>query len=317
MKALYIILIIAAVIIAVLFIACGFILNQLIWRKTFTVPQFILNMIAGNKMPDDYEKHAEKAQEDFKKLPLETVSLKAKDGANLIAHVLEPEKSNGKIILACHGARSCGIGEFAFMSDYLYKNGYTVVMPDHRGCGESDGKFMGYGTHESRDTFLWLDYTKKRFPDMPIFLLGVSMGSATVMMMSDKLAKENRVKGIVADCGYTSAWDEFAYQIKTSFHLPPFPILHICNLYSRIFAGYSFKDASPLNAVKNAKKPILFIHGGKDDFVPFFMRDELFDACASEKYKFTADEAVHARSYYTDSRGYEKAIEKFFDIYTD
>lgn len=313
MKAVYVILIIAAVILAILLIACGFILNQLIWRKTIAIPKFILNMIAGNSMPDEYEERAKKAVERFKSLPLETVSLKAPDGANLIAHVLVPEKSNGKILLACHGARSCGIGEFAFMSDYLYKSGYTVVMPDHRGCGESDGKYMGYGTHESRDTFLWLEYAKKRFPKMPIFLLGVSMGSATVMMMSDKLENEDRVKGIVADCGYTSAWNEFAYQIKTSFHLPTFPILNICSLYSKIFAGYSFKDAAPIESVKNAKKPILFIHGAKDDFVPFFMRDELYDACSSEKYKFTAAQAVHARSYYTDPRGYEKAIEEFFD----
>ena len=94
-------------------------------------------------------------------------------------------------------------------------------MPEHRGCGISDGKFMGYGTHESRDTMLWLDYAEKRFPELSIFLLGVSMGAATVLMMSDKLP-ENSVKGIIADCSYTSAWDEFKYQLKVSFHLALF-----------------------------------------------------------------------------------------------
>lgn len=313
MKALYIMLIIIAVIIAVLFIACGFIFNQLIWRKTIAVPKFILKLIAGNEGPSAFEKDAERAREAFKQMPsLETVSIKAADGANLIGHVLLPEKSNGKILLACHGARSTGLGEFAFMAPYLYENGYTVVMPDHRGCGESDGKYMGYGTHESRDTFLWLDYAKKRFPEMPIFLLGVSMGAATVMMMSDKIEDE-RVKGIVADCGYTSAWDEFSYQMKTSFHLPDFPILHICDLYSRVVAHYSFKSASPLDCVKNAKKPMLFIHGKEDDFVPYFMRDILYDACGAEKYKYTCDGAVHARSYYTNPKAYEDAIEEFFE----
>lgn len=313
MEELFKILIIAlCVVAAVLLIACLIILNQLIWRKTITIPKFITNMVAGNNTPeeDEYQRAGKEAEKKFRDLPLEKVSIKTADGANLIAHILEPEKSNGRLIIACHGARSSGIGEFVFMSQYFYNNGYTVVYPDHRGCGESDGKYMGYGTHESKDTFLWLDYAEKRFPNMPIFLLGVSMGAATVLMMSDKI-KDDCVKGIISDCAYTSAWEEFSYQLKTSFHLPNFPILHICSLYSKLFAGYSFKEASPIDCVKNAKKPILFIHGNKDDFVPFFMQDELYSACSSEKFQLVIGGAVHARSYYKNSSAYEKAIEDF------
>lgn len=307
-----ILIIVLSIIIAVLLIGCLIILNQLIWRKTISIPKFIINMIAGNNTPeeDEYQKAGKEAGKKFRALPLEKVSIKTADGANLIAHILVPPKSNGKLIIACHGARSSGIGEFVFMSQYLYESGYTAVFPDHRGCGESDGKYMGYGTHESRDTFLWLDYAQKRFYGMPIFLLGVSMGAATVMMMSDKI-KEDCVKGIIEDCGYTSAWDEFSYQLKTSFHLPNFPILHICSMYSKMIAGYSFKEASPIDCVKNARKPILFIHGEKDDFVPFFMRDILYDACTADKYRLTVEGAVHARSYYKNPAVYEEAIEDF------
>ncbi len=305
-----VVLIILLVIFAVLLIACAFIFNQLIWRKTVPVPQFILSMIAGNDGPDAYEEKARQAVSEFRKLSLEEITLTAPDGAKLRGHVLVPEKPNGRLILACHGARSSGLGEFCFMAPYLYRNGYTVVMPDHRGCGESDGKYMGYGTHESRDSFLWLRYAKERFPKAAIYLLGVSMGGATVLMMSNH-AEDAAIKGIIADCPYTSAWDEFSYQIHTSFHLPDFPILHICDLYSRLVAGYSFKEASPLEAVKQAKKPVLFIHGAADDYVPTFMQDTLYDACPTDKYKLTVKNAVHARSYYTDSAAYEAALEAF------
>lgn len=312
MKTFYIILIIAIIIIALIFAVCAIIYNQLVWRNTFKIPKFIEKMIAGNEMPDEYEILAEKQEKHFKTLPLEETEIETKDGCRLKAHILLPKKSNGLLIIACHGARSNGIGEFAFMSDWLYENGYTVIMPDHRGCGESDGKYMGYGTHESKDTFLWLDYAKKQFENMPIFLLGVSMGAATVLMMNDKLENYDNIKGTVADCSYTSAWEEFSYQLKTSFHLPNFPILHICDLYNKILTGFSFKDASPLKAVKNATKPILFIHGEKDDFVPFYMRDVLYDNCSSEKFKLGIEDAVHARSYFTNPKSYEEALEKFF-----
>lgn len=305
-------LLVLFILLAVLFIACGFIFNQLIWCRTIAVPKFILKMIAGNVPESQFDLDHKKAAEAFGKMPVEMIELTAPDGARLKGNVLVPEKSNGRLVLACHGARSSGVGEFCFIAPYFYKNGYTLVMPEHRGCGNSDGKFMGYGTHESEDAFLWLDYAKKRFPELSVFLLGVSMGAATVLMMS-KNADDEAIKGIIADCPYTSAWEEFSYQLHTSFHLPDFPLLHICDLYSRIFARYSFKDASPLNAVKQARKPILFIHGREDDFVPFFMQKILFDACPTEKYLLSVDGAVHARSYYTDPPAYENAISSFTD----
>lgn len=310
MKAIGILLAVAAAAVVLLFFVCGFIFNQLVWRKTVSIPRWITDRIAGNAMPDAYEKKNNAAVAAFSQLPIRSVELHTPDGARLAAKVLTPEKPNGRLLIACHGARSCGTGEFPLMAPYLYKKGYTVLFPDHRGCGESDGKYMGYGTHESQDTLLWLDYAKTYYPEMPVFLLGVSMGGATVLMMSDKVDPA-QVKGIIADCAYTSAWAEFRYQLRTSFHLPPFPILHICNLYCKLFAGYSFRQAAPIAAVAKARVPVLFIHGKKDDFVPFFMRDQLYNTCPTEKAKLTVPAAVHARSYYTDPTAYQLALEQF------
>lgn len=308
-----VLLIVLLALLVILFLACAFVFNQLVWRKTIPVPKFIEKMIAGNEAADEtYEDACETAIHAFSDLPQETVRLHTPDGARLFGRVLVPENPNGRTMLLCHGARSSGLGEYRFMAPYLYQNGYTLVIPDHRGCGESDGKYMGYGTHESKDTFLWLRYAKERFPENSIFLLGVSMGAATVLMMSNHL-EDAAVKGIIADCPYTSAWAEFSYQIHTSFHLPDFPFLHICDLYSRLICGYGFKTASPLEAVKQAKKPILFIHGAADDFVPTFMQDILFDACPTPKAKLTVENAVHARSYYTNPDAYNAALLQFMD----
>lgn len=309
--AVLIVLLVAFVLLLFLALICAYIFNQLVWRKTIPVPAFILKHIAGNDaQPDAYEKDAEQALEQLRALPLEHLELTAPDGARLCAYLLVPEHSNGKLLLACHGARSSSLGEFRFMAPALYKQGYTILMPDHRGCGESDGKYMGYGTHESKDTFLWVRYAKARFPALSIFLLGVSMGGATVLMMSNH-ADDPAIRGIIADCPYTSAWAEFSYQVHTSFHLPDFPLLHICNLWCRLCAGYDFREASPLEAVRAAKKPILFIHGGADDYVPVFMQAQLFEACPGEKTCLTVDGAVHARSYYTNPAAYEAALQQF------
>lgn len=314
MQVLWIVLGVCLALVVFLFLFCGFAYRQIAWRKTFKLPRFLEKLVAGNVPPGEYDKKAGDAKKAFEAYPLEALELCAPDGATLRGKLLKPKKPNGRLVIACHGARSSGTAEFCFMGPWLYERGYTVFMPDHRGCGESDGKFMGYGTHESKDTYLWFDLLKKRFPDFDFFLLGISMGGATVLMMSDK-ARDEAIKGIIADCPYTSAWDEFSYHLRTSFHLPEFPLLHICDLFSRVFAGYSFKDASPLSSVKNAKKPVLFIHGDRDDFVPFYMRDVLYEACPTEKFRLTVEGAVHARSYYQNPTAYQQALEDFADKY--
>lgn len=312
MKIIVILLCVLAVFALLLFAVCAVIVNQLIFLKTIPIPQFIYKLVAGNDGPNLFEKEAKEAERHFKSLPLESIEIDG--GCPLKAKLLVPEKSNGILVISCHGARSSALGEFAFCADYFYNGGFTVLMPEHRGCGISGGRFMGYGTHESKDTMRWLDYAKKRFPDLSVFLLGVSMGAATVLMMSDKISK-NDVKGIISDCSYTSLWDELKYQLKTSFHLPAFPVLYICNLICKVSARYSFKDASPVNCVKHSNVPVLFIHGTEDDFVPFYMEKELYDACGSEKEILAVDGAVHARSYFHNSALYEKAINAFFNKY--
>ncbi len=311
--------IIAAVLILLLFLICGVIFNYLIWVTPIKVPEFIKNFFAkilsGNEMSEQYTEDALAAEAKLEKMPLEKITLTAPGGERLRGHILLPEKPNGRLVIACHGARSHGLGEFCFTAPFLYENGYTVVMPEHRGCGRSDGKFMGYGTHESKDTFIWLNYAQRRFPDYDIFLLGVSMGAATVLMMSDKL-ENTAVRGVIADCSYTSAWNEFSYHLKKSFKMPEFPLLYICDFYCKCIAHYSFKDASPINAVKNAARPILFIHGKSDDFVPFYMEKELYNACCAPKEMLAVDGAVHARSFYTNPSLYGKTIIDFMNKYS-
>lgn len=293
-----------------LFLLCAFIVNQLVMRETLPLPKFIEKLLTGAGNPDHYQTDREKAEKNFDSISSETIEMKTRDGEFLSAILFKPILPNGKTIIACHGARSSGRGEFCFFAPDFLDKGYTILMPDHRGCGQSGGDHMGYGTHESRDLMLWIQFARKNFPYDTIYLLGVSMGAATVLMLSDK-GNVLPIAGIIADCSYTSAWDEFAYQLKASFHLPPFPLLPLCDLINRRKNGYSFKEASPISHVRHANIPILFLHGERDDFVPVYMQELLFDACASEKYRLTIPEAVHARSYYTNPELYTKAVEAF------
>ena len=73
-------------------------------------------------------------------------------------------------------------------------------------------------------------------------------------------------------------WDIFSSELKLRFGMPEFPLMYTANLFAITKAGYSFKEASALNQVKNCKKPMLFIHGTADDFIPYEMMDILYQA---------------------------------------
>ena len=123
------------------------------------------------------------------------------------------------------------------------------------------------------------------------------MGGAATMMVSGENLPDN-VKCFIEDCGYTSAWDEFSYQLKKIYSLPSFPIMNSVNLLVNLRAGYDLKEASAFNQVQKCRKPMLFIHGDKDTFVPFNMAEKLYAVSSCpEKELFITRNAGHAESF--------------------
>ena len=52
MKAIGILLAVTAAAVVLLFFVCGFIFNQLVWRKTMSIPRWITDRIAGKAITD-------------------------------------------------------------------------------------------------------------------------------------------------------------------------------------------------------------------------------------------------------------------------
>ena len=54
----------------------------------------------------------------------------------------------------------------------------------------------------------------------------------------------DNVKGIIADCGFTSPWDIIKHVAKERFHLPPFPLMYMVDLISEVVAGFGLKESA-------------------------------------------------------------------------
>lgn len=222
-------------------------------------------------------------------------------------------QNSNKWAIVVHGYGGSG----KLMSDkskYFYDMGYNVLIPDLRGHGKSEGDYIGMGWKDRLDIISWINFIIKENPNAEIVLHGTSMGAATVLMTSGENLPSN-VKAIVADCAYTSAWDEFSYQLETYLKVPSSYILNVTNMVTKLKAGYSLKEASALECVKKATVPILFIHGDKDKFVPYSMMDKLYDATNSPKEKLTIEGGEHANSDLVSPFLYWLTLEDFLNQY--
>lgn len=137
---------------------------------------------------------------------------------------------------------------------------------------KSEGRYITYGVKERHDLKRWILYTNRNLAakNKDIFLCGISMGCATTLMAAGLDLPDN-VKGIIADCGFTSPWDIIKHVAKERFHLPPFPLMYMVDLISEVVAGFGLKEVSIPEIMKRNKIPVLFIHGDADDYVPMWM----------------------------------------------
>ena len=235
------------------------------------------------------------------------------DNLKLHAYEVKNENKTNKWAIVVHGYTSEG-KLLSSKAKHLYNMGYNVLVPDLRGHGNSEGDYIGMGWDDRLDVINWINYIIKNNPEAEIALHGTSMGASTVLMVSGEKLPSN-VKAIIADCGYTSAFDEFKYQLKQLFNLPSFPIINISDIVTHIRAGYCLNDASAIKQVKKSNTPILFIHGDKDTFVPYYMMDELYNATNSPKEKLTIKGAKHAKSDLVDPKLYWATINSFLKKY--
>ena len=237
------------------------------------------------------------------------------DNLNLHAYIVNQNNNTDKWAIVVHGY--AGNGKLmSSKAKYFYEMGYNVLIPDLRGHGKSEGEYIGMGLKDRLDIISWINFIIENNSNSKIVLHGTSMGATTVLMASGENLPSN-VKAIISDCAYTSVWDQFNYEIDTYLNLPTSYIINVTNMITKLKAGYSFKEASAINAVKKSTVPILYIHGDMDKFVPYSMMDELYNATKSPKKKLTIEGAEHGNSHLIAPYIYWLTINDFLQQYVN
>lgn len=244
----------------------------------------------------------------------------SENGEKLKGYLLKAAKPTDKYIFGAHGYRCNARVEFCLFAYNYIEMGINVFVVDHRGAGQSEGEYIGFGHYESQDSLKWLDYMTETFgADIQIGLHGVSMGCATVLKMSGSESLPDNVKFVVADCGYTDAAGVFKHKMKMLGSLAK-PIIGALDLLNQKSAGYSYKDTDVTQAVAKMKTPGLFIHGSEDDLIPYTMSVRNYNICpmsTMDKELFIVKGSAHASNIVIDGEGYMKRVGSFIERYMD
>lgn len=241
------------------------------------------------------------------------IQVRTSDGYLLTAAEF-PVEAGDRWVLLLHGYTGWKEEMYQFACWY-YQQGYSVLVPDLRCQGESEGDFIGMGWTDHYDCELWIAHILEQAPEAQIVLHGQSMGAATALLMAGSPEVSEHIRAVVSDSAYTSAYEMFGDKITEWFHLPAALFVDSACVMLRIRGGYDLKDASPLRAVAASGIPTLFIHGDEDRMIDVNMSYELFEAASCEKELFIVEGAGHAQAQDKAPDDYYGRVSEFLGRY--
>ena len=270
---------------------------------------------------DDYRKISKDSQmnenkemvfrlcDEFAAIPYEEVSIRSFDGYRLVGKYYEVGQG-APVIIQCHGYHGSPIRDFCSSNRIARESGYNTLVIEERAQHRSEGRAVTFGVNERIDVKSWCEYLSDRFGDVPIILMGVSMGAATVLMASE-LELPSNVKGVIADCPYSNSL-RIIEKVGVEQKIPRWVTRPMAKISGRIFGRFDIEASNPIDAIQNTDLPILLIHGTDDDFVPCQMSLDMKAANPDIRLELFPG-AHHVMSSMIDSERYSRIFNEFVD----
>ncbi len=251
----------------------------------------------------------------LKENPSREVQIESYDGLKLRGVWVPAENPKGTILLA-HGYRSSKLVDFSLAFGMYHALGMNILLPDQRTHGKSEGKYITFGVKESRDMQSWISFHNQTFGAFPLILSGLSMGASTMLYLADADLPDN-VRGIIADCGFTSPKEIIKSVFRGVIRMPAAPTLFVADLFARVFAGFSLTEKDTRKTLQNSKLPVLLVHGVDDGFVPCEMTRQAYAVCKEPKELLLVEGADHGVSFLADKERYVRTVTAFLQKYVE
>lgn len=260
----------------------------------------------GSHIYRGYEDIVHSLIEGIASRPYEDIYVTSFDKIKLHARFYQNKNTN-KVAILCHGYRGTPYRDFSGGASEMIEMGYNVILIDQRAHGQSEGHSITFGVKEVKDLLSWIEFAKNKFgEDVPLVLVGISMGGAVVLMAADKVKNAK----IIADSPYSEPKAILKQTIK-NMKLSPSFFYPILNLSAILFAHANMNKASAYDSLKNNENKILIIHGDSDTVVPHHISYELYQKYPDKIQYELFNGADHGMSYLIDNQRYKQLLREF------
>lgn len=237
-------------------------------------------------------------------LKRESITFTLSDNYVIHGDIIKNDPHKYIILVHGHASNREGVIKYAKVFNEL---GYSLIIYDHRGCGDNEKEMVCMGYKEHRDLIEIISFVKQDKNIKQLGLFGVSMGGACCLMSS---IHHQDLDFIITDCPFSSMKSQ-AINTYHYVHLPAWPFLWFTNLYFHIKHKFGFKQVRPYVSVRNNKVPLLLFHGSKDRIVNFSNAKKIIDNNLGYKEFHPFVGADHGKSLDTDRDRYISIVIDF------
>ncbi len=214
------------------------------------------------------------------------ISLESESGATISGWHIVADDSRGVIVLL-HGIRGSRLSMLE-RARFLNAAGYSIVMIDLQGHGESSGEQITIGHLEKHDARAAVEFARKQHPNEPIGVIGVSLGGASAL-----LASPLGIDALVIESVYPDI--ESAINNRVAARLGPLSTIPAWLLLMQLGPRLGFEKSQlrPIDHVSKVGCPVFVISGTEDLHTTAAETRSLFEAAEEPKELWLVDGAAH------------------------
>lgn len=187
------------------------------------------------------------------------------------------------------------------LSIFLVKNGFDVLIFDYQGYGASEGRPSPKRTVEDGIATVRYAQAHLRNTKTGVVVFGQSLGGAVGLVVT---AKESLVKAAVIEAAFSS------YSRMAKDVLQRSAWTWLFSFTTPVFFGRTYDPIRYVDTI--SPRPVLFIHGDKDEIVPVHMSPDLYEKTREPKKLWIVEGAGHLECRRAAGRTYDEEIARFF-----
>lgn len=210
------------------------------------------------------------------------------------------------VVLLVHGLRADRLSMVS-RAQLLMRHGFSVLLIDLQGQGETPGEAITLGHLESMDVTAAREWIEREHPGRRIGVIGESLGGASVLLAQ----QPSGFDAVVLEAVYPRV--ARAVEDRIRIYLGPVaplltPLL-VMQLQPRLHISPA--ELEPIRNIDKLGAPVLVAAGSRDDHTTLEESQELFDAAAEPKQLWVVLGAKHQDLLRFDPRGYDAHVVEF------